>query len=75
MDLANANRDQAGAVFEPLPIAALFALAMTGFICIASETLPAGLLPLIAADMHISNAVAGQTVRPMLSAHFWRPFL
>jgi predicted MFS family arabinose efflux permease len=35
---------------------------MTGFICIASETLPAGLLPLIAADMHISNAVAGQTV-------------
>ncbi len=47
---------------EPLPIAALLALAMTGFICIATETLPAGLLPLIAEDLHVSHAIAGQTV-------------
>jgi predicted MFS family arabinose efflux permease len=62
MDIANLTRDRAGATSDRLPLAALLALAMTGFICIASETLPAGLLPLIAADMHISDAVAGQTV-------------
>lgn len=62
MDVANATRDQAAVTSEPLPVAALLALAMTGFICIASETLPAGLLPLIADDLHVSNAIAGQTV-------------
>ncbi|MCF5662884.1 MFS transporter, partial [Pseudomonas syringae] len=30
---------------EKLPLGALLALAMTGFICIVTETLPAGLLP------------------------------
>jgi predicted MFS family arabinose efflux permease len=62
MDAANSQRSHAVSSSESLPIAALLALAMTGFICIASETLPAGLLPLIAADLHISNAIAGQTV-------------
>jgi predicted MFS family arabinose efflux permease len=62
MDVANATRDQTAVTSEPLPVAALLALAMTGFICIASETLPAGLLPLIADDLHVSNAIAGQTV-------------
>lgn len=47
---------------QSLPVAALLALAMTGFICIASETLPAGLLPLIANDLRVSQAVAGQSV-------------
>lgn len=47
---------------DKLPVAALLALAMTGFICIASETLPAGLLPLMADDMNITQAVAGQSV-------------
>lgn len=47
---------------DALPVAGLLALAMTGFICIASETLPAGLLPLIAEDLQVSQAVAGQTV-------------
>ncbi|KTT57824.1 MFS transporter [Pseudomonas oryzihabitans] len=47
---------------EWLPIAALLALAMTGFICIMTETLPAGLLPEIAQGLAISNALAGQTV-------------
>lgn len=57
-----AHRAEGQTTAEPLPIAALLALAMTGFICIASETLPAGLLPLIAADLGISHAIAGQTV-------------
>lgn len=62
MDLANPTQARAAAPTEPLPVAALLALAMTGFICIATETLPAGLLPLIADELHISNALAGQTV-------------
>ncbi|WP_145004225.1 MFS transporter [Pseudomonas oryzihabitans] len=35
---------------------------MTGFICIMTETLPAGLLPEIAQGLVVSNALAGQTV-------------
>jgi len=50
------------APLERLPITALLALAMTGFICIMTETLPAGLLPEIAQGLAISNALAGQTV-------------
>lgn len=45
-----------------LPIAALLALAMTGFICIVTETLPAGLLPQISQGLEVSAALAGQTV-------------
>lgn len=62
MDVVNEIHGQETLKSEPLPIAALLALAMTGFICIASETLPAGLLPLIANDLHVSTAAAGQTV-------------
>lgn len=62
MDMTDTNHIKAAPLSEPMPIAALLALAMTGFICIASETLPAGLLPLIANDLNISNALAGQTV-------------
>ena len=47
---------------ERLPIGALLALAMTGFICIVTETLPAGLLPLISAGLEISPSMAGQMV-------------
>ncbi|MFZ5935376.1 MFS transporter [Pseudomonas sp. HS6-2] len=47
---------------ERLPLSGLLALAMTGFIAILSETLPAGLLDQIAAGMHISQAMAGQWV-------------
>ncbi|MHA6195805.1 MFS transporter [Pseudomonas wadenswilerensis] len=35
---------------------------MTGFICIATETLPAGLLPLISDGLGISPSMAGQLV-------------
>ncbi|WP_213881379.1 MFS transporter [Pseudomonas sp. dw_358] len=45
-----------------LPLGALLALAMTGFICIVTETLPAGLLPEIGSGLHLSAALAGQTV-------------
>jgi predicted MFS family arabinose efflux permease len=47
---------------ERLPICALLALAMTGFICIVTETLPAGLLPLISDGLAISPSMAGQMV-------------
>ncbi|MBO9548560.1 MFS transporter [Pseudomonas sp.] len=47
---------------ERLPVSGLLALAMTGFIAILSETLPAGLLDQIADGMHISQAMAGQWV-------------
>jgi predicted MFS family arabinose efflux permease len=62
MDGTKTAQDCVAVTAERLPVAALLALAMTGFICIASETLPAGLLPLIADDLHVSHAVAGQTV-------------
>ncbi|KXV42507.1 MFS transporter, partial [Gluconobacter albidus] len=45
-----------------MPVAGLLALAMTGFICIMTETLPAGLLPQIGVSLHISPALAGQMV-------------
>jgi len=47
---------------DRLPVAALLALAMTGFICIVTETLPAGLLPQVGAGLGISQAMAGQLV-------------
>lgn len=47
---------------ERLPMAALLALAMTGFICIVTETLPAGLLPQIGMGLGVSQALAGQMV-------------
>lgn len=47
---------------ERLPVAALSTLAMTGFICIATETLPAGLLPQISSSLSLSPALAGQLV-------------
>ncbi len=45
-----------------LPVSALLALAMTGFICILTETIPAGLLPAISLGLGISPSVAGQMV-------------
>lgn len=47
---------------ERLPIGALLALAMTGFICIVTETLPAGLLPQIGSGLEVSASLAGQMV-------------
>ncbi|MFQ6348515.1 MFS transporter [Pseudomonas sp. R11F] len=47
---------------DRLPIGALLALAMTGFICIVTETLPAGLLPLISEGLAVTPSMAGQLV-------------
>ncbi|RCN12839.1 Purine ribonucleoside efflux pump NepI [Pseudomonas aeruginosa] len=47
---------------DRLPIAALLALAMTGFVCIVTETIPAGLLPQISTGLSISQSAAGQMV-------------
>jgi len=47
---------------ERLPVAGLLALAMTGFICIVTEALPAGLLPQIGAGLGVSESLAGQTI-------------
>ncbi|ACO77987.1 MFS transporter [Azotobacter vinelandii CA] len=49
-------------VAERLPLSALLALAMTGFIAILTETLPAGLLPQLGRGLDISQALAGQLV-------------
>lgn len=45
-----------------MPIAGLLSFAMTGFIAILTETLPAGLLPQISAGLAVSAASAGQLV-------------
>lgn len=45
-----------------LPVAGLLALAMTSFIAILTETLPAGLLPQIAQGLGISEVMTGQLV-------------
>ncbi|WP_336780822.1 MFS transporter [Paenibacillus illinoisensis] len=47
---------------ERLPWSGLLALAMAGFICILTESLPAGLLPQIAQDLEIREGLAGQLV-------------
>ena len=47
---------------DPMPISALLALAMTGFICIFTETIPAGLLPQISAGLNVSEALTGQLI-------------
>ncbi|WP_289139314.1 MFS transporter [uncultured Brevibacillus sp.] len=47
---------------ERLPWLGLLALAMTGFISIITETLPAGLLPQISNGLDVSEALAGQLV-------------
>jgi len=45
-----------------LPLASLLAFAMTGFIAILTETLPAGLLPAIGEGLGVSQVMAGQLV-------------
>ncbi|WP_025591093.1 MFS transporter [Agrobacterium tumefaciens] len=54
------NRIPAGE--EPFPLAALIALALSGFVTILTEALPAGLLLRIADDLSVSRTAVGQTV-------------
>lgn len=45
-----------------LPLAALLALAATGFITLLTETMPAGMLSQMSRDLEVSEAAAGQSV-------------
>ncbi|MDQ0273042.1 MFS transporter [Cytobacillus purgationiresistens] len=45
-----------------LPWLSLLALSMAGFICIMTETVPAGLLPHISNGLSVSTSLAGQLV-------------
>lgn len=47
---------------DRLPWGGLLALAMAAFICIFTETIPAGLLPQLSEGLGISEALAGQLV-------------
>ena len=47
---------------DHLPWAPLLVMALTGFLLIATETMPAGLLPQIAAGLTTSEGAAGQLV-------------
>lgn len=47
---------------KKLPIKALFALFLSGFVSLLTEALPAGLLPEMSQTLHISPSLAGQTV-------------
>lgn len=47
---------------QRMPLGALLALAMAGFITIVTEALPAGLLPQMAHGMGVSQAWVGQTI-------------
>lgn len=49
-------------VSKKLPIGGLLALATACFIGMMTEAMPAGLLPQIAADLNVSEALAGQLV-------------
>lgn len=47
---------------ERLPLGALLALAMTGFLALLTETIPAGMLSQISEGLGVSEAFAGQFV-------------
>ena len=47
---------------DRLPLAALLVMALMGFLLIATETMPAGLLPQISAGLDTSEGTAGQLV-------------
>ncbi|MET7853207.1 MFS transporter [Streptomyces avermitilis] len=47
---------------QKLPLLALLALATAVFVTSLTETLPAGLLPAMSNDLHVSESATGQTV-------------
>jgi len=62
IDLDNQNEKPYEIPSERLPWAGLIALAMAGFICILTETIPAGLLIEISEGLDVSESLAGQLV-------------
>ena len=61
-DLRDSPTDATTADGDGLPTAALLIMALMGFVLIASETMPAGLLPQIAGGLDVGEATAGQLV-------------
>lgn len=61
-DLRDSPTDATTADGDGLPTAALLIMALMGFVLIASETMPAGLLPQIADGLDVGEATAGQLV-------------
>ncbi|MEV6947613.1 MFS transporter [Streptomyces sp. NPDC051172] len=59
---AAAHRQGVGEQPQKLPMFALLALATAVFITSLTETLPAGLLPAMSRDLHVSESATGQTV-------------
>jgi predicted MFS family arabinose efflux permease len=59
---SSVSRGAQAAPDQTLPIAGLLALAMTGFVAIVTETLPAGLLPQISHSLDVPESWAGQLV-------------
>lgn len=49
-------------VHDRLPVGALLALGMTGFLALMTEVFPAGLLPQISQDLGVSESLAGQLI-------------
>ena len=62
MPAATSNMPTSTPRTSRLPLGALLVMAMTGFIVIMTETLPAGLLPQLAEGMGVSEGAAGQLV-------------
>ncbi|RDW16041.1 MFS transporter [Oceanobacillus arenosus] len=62
IDLTKQNEKSYTIPSERLPWAGLIALAMAGFICILTETIPAGLLIQISEGLGVSESLAGQLV-------------
>jgi len=62
IDLTKQNEESYAIPSERLPWAGLIALAMAGFICILTETIPAGLLIPISEGLGVSESLAGQLV-------------
>lgn len=63
-DLASRHdtREDLHSTKDAFPLAALIALALSGFITILTEALPAGLLPQISSNLSVSQASVGQMV-------------
>ncbi|MEX5935778.1 MFS transporter [Mammaliicoccus sciuri] len=59
MSILSSKKEQSP---DKLPLFSLLAFSMASFICIMTETVPAGLLPQISKDLNVSNSYAGQLV-------------
>lgn len=59
MSISPSTKEQTS---NKLPLFSLLAFSMASFICIMTETVPAGLLPQISEGLNVSSAYAGQLV-------------